>query len=86
MDPLNPQAILDRMAEALPTHEAGDTSSDLSSSLETFALFVHASMTLLEFRLVGFEEDQKMGEYFSTLRTAVLYAPSPPPGPLCTSN
>ena len=56
-NPLSPAAILRGMAEALPTHPKGDTTSDLSSSYEAVALLAHAVMTSLGFRLVGFDED-----------------------------
>lgn len=59
--PLSPSAILRAMAEALSTHQQGDTTSDLSSSHEALALFVHACMTSLGFRLLGFDEDQPEG-------------------------
>ena len=58
-NPLQASSILQGMAEALPTHEKDDTSSDLSSSFEAVALFTHASMISLGFRLLGFHEDQK---------------------------
>lgn len=64
-NPLSPQNILQGMAEALPTHEKGDTTSDLSSSAEAIALFAHACMINLGFRLLGFNEDQKMGQFAS---------------------
>jgi len=48
------------MAEALPTHQKGDTNSDLSSSYEAIALFSHACMTAVGFRLLGFGEGQKI--------------------------
>jgi hypothetical protein len=60
-DPLRPTAVVEAMAEALPTHEKDDTTSDLSSSLDCVALFVHACMANLGFRLLGFNEDQKIG-------------------------
>ncbi|KAH7035748.1 PI31 proteasome regulator N-terminal-domain-containing protein [Microdochium trichocladiopsis] len=56
--PLSPSAVLRAMAEALSTHQHGDTTSDLSSSHEALALFVHACMTSLGFRLLGFDEDK----------------------------
>ncbi|CAN8102610.1 unnamed protein product [Discula destructiva] len=59
-DPLGPQNILQAMANALPTHEKGDTSSDMSSSAESIALFTHACVHNLGFRLLGFNEDQKI--------------------------
>ncbi|KFY45329.1 hypothetical protein V494_00997 [Pseudogymnoascus sp. VKM F-4513 (FW-928)] len=60
-DPLSVESILGHMAEALPTHEQGDTTSDLSSSYEAIALFAHACMTGVGFRLLGFQEGQKIG-------------------------
>lgn len=60
-DPLSPAAVLEAMAAALPTHEKDDTTSDLSSSLDCVALFSHACMINLGFRLLGFNEDQKIG-------------------------
>ncbi|KAK7748516.1 hypothetical protein SLS62_008556 [Diatrype stigma] len=56
-NPLEPAALLQRMADALPTHPRGDTTSDLSSSHEALALFAHAVMAALGFRLLGFDED-----------------------------
>ena len=61
-DPLAEELILQRMADALPTHERGDTSSDLSSSVELVAIFVHACLTLLDFRLLGFDEEKNTGK------------------------
>lgn len=60
--PLSTESILQQMADALPTHAAGDTNSDLSSSYEAIALFAHACMTAVGFRLVGFGEGQNMGK------------------------
>ncbi|KAK4126435.1 hypothetical protein N657DRAFT_688965 [Parathielavia appendiculata] len=59
-DPLGPPAVLEAMANALPTHEKDDTTSDMSSSLDCVALFVHACMINLGFRLLGFNEDKKI--------------------------
>lgn len=61
-DPLDVESILRHMAEALPTHAKDDTNSDLSSSYETIALFTHACMTAVGFRLLGFNENHKLGE------------------------
>lgn len=61
-NPLSSQSILQAMADALPTHEKDDSSSDMSSSAEAIALFTHACMVNLGFRLLGFNEDQKMGK------------------------
>jgi hypothetical protein len=60
---LGREAILQRMADAIPAHQQGDTSSDLSSSYEVLALLVHAYMTALKFRLLGFDEDKKIGRF-----------------------
>lgn len=60
--PLSPQNVLQGMADALPTHEKGDTTSDMSSSAEAVGLFTHSCMTNLGFRLLGFHEDQKNGK------------------------
>ncbi|KAK0702024.1 PI31 proteasome regulator N-terminal-domain-containing protein [Lasiosphaeria miniovina] len=59
-NPLSPAAALERMAEALPTHGKDDTTSDLSSSLDAISLFTHACMISLGFRLLGFDEEQKI--------------------------
>lgn len=56
--PLSPQSILQSMVEALPTHAPGDTTSDFSSSYEAIALFCHACMVNLDFRLLGLTEDK----------------------------
>lgn len=72
-NPLSPQSILQGMADALPTHEKGDTTSDMSSSAEAVALFTHSCMINLGFRLLGFHEDLKNGK------------PSWPPPPILTS-
>jgi hypothetical protein len=60
-DPLSVDNILNHMAEALPTHAKDDTNSDVSSSYEAIALFCHACMTAVGFRLVGFGENQNNG-------------------------
>jgi len=69
-NPLGVEAILQRMADVIPTREQGDTGSDLSSSYEVLALLVHAYMTALKFRLLGFDEDKKIG-------TSLLCTPRP---------
>jgi len=48
------------MTDALPTHKKEDTDSDLSSSYEAIALFSHACMIAVGFRLLGFSENQKI--------------------------
>ncbi len=72
-DPLSVESILEHMAEALPTHAKNETNSDISSSYEAIALFAHASMTAVGFRLLGFGENQKIGEL---LYPAIQSAPS----------
>ncbi|KAK8090773.1 hypothetical protein PG994_000278 [Apiospora phragmitis] len=57
-NPLSPAALLQGMADALPTHAQGDTTSDLSSSHDALALFAHACMASLDFRLMGFDESK----------------------------
>lgn len=59
-DILNKEAILQGMADAIPTHPQGDSSSDLSSSYEVLALVIHSYMTALKFRLLGFNEDKRI--------------------------
>lgn len=59
-DPLNTQAVLQHMADAIPTHPQGDTSSDVSSSYELLGLLAHACMTALKFRLLGFDEEKRI--------------------------
>lgn len=59
---LSTENVLKHMADALPTHEKDDTNSDISSSYEAIALFAHACMVAVGFRLVGFGEEQKMEE------------------------
>jgi hypothetical protein len=61
-NPLSTESILKHMADALPTHAKDDTNSDLSSSYEAIALFVHACMTAVGFRLIGYDEGQKTGK------------------------
>lgn len=55
------------MADALPIHAKEDTNSDLSSSYEAIALFTHACMTAVGFRLLGFGEGQKISEELAGL-------------------
>ncbi|CAJ2502055.1 Uu.00g049080.m01.CDS01 [Anthostomella pinea] len=57
-NPLSSSAVLQSMADALSTHPPGDATSDLSSSHEALALFTHACMISLGFRLLGFDEDK----------------------------
>lgn len=59
--PLNTDAVLQGMADAIPTHPKDDPGSDLSSSYEVLALLIHSYMTALKFRLLGFDEDKRTG-------------------------
>lgn len=62
MSALSTQAILQGMADALPTHNPSDDSSDLASSYEAIALLIHAYLAALDFRLCGFDEDKSLPE------------------------
>ncbi|KAG9247685.1 PI31 proteasome regulator N-terminal-domain-containing protein [Calycina marina] len=59
-NPLSAEGLLKAMAASLPTHPKDDTSSIFSSSYEAVALFTHACMISVGFRLLGFGEDQKI--------------------------
>lgn len=50
--------VLQAMADALPTHQPNDESSDIASSYEVVALLAHAYFVSLDFRLYGFNEDK----------------------------
>lgn len=56
MSTLSTNAILQGMADALPSHRKGYDGSDLSSSYEVIALVVHSYLTALGFKLYGFNE------------------------------
>lgn len=77
MSNLSTDAILQRMADALPTHPAGDDSSDIASSYEVVALLVHAYLTALDFRLIGFQEDNNLRK--SSLTTSPICPSHIPP-------
>ncbi|KAK1834237.1 PI31 proteasome regulator N-terminal-domain-containing protein [Podospora conica] len=55
-------SISDMMAAALPTHEQGDTTSDISSSLDVITLLVHACMARSEFFLWSTNDDPTKGD------------------------
>ncbi|KAM0340252.1 hypothetical protein ACHAPU_010596 [Fusarium lateritium] len=59
---LSAAAIIGGMADALPTHSLSDDSSDLASSYEVIALLIHAYLSALGFKLLGFDEDKKLPE------------------------
>ncbi|KAG5980615.1 hypothetical protein E4U55_003840 [Claviceps digitariae] len=60
--PLSTSAVVQGMADALPTHQPGDDTSDLASSYEVIALLVHSYLAALSFRLCGFNEDKPIPE------------------------
>ena len=60
MSKLSPNAILQGMAEALPTHQKGDDGSDLASSYEAIALLIHSYLAAIHFKLVGFDEEKPL--------------------------
>lgn len=61
-EPLSVAAILNGMADALPTHPPNDDSSDLASSYEVIALLIHSYLAALGFKLLGFDEDKNIRE------------------------
>jgi hypothetical protein len=67
-------SIADAMAEALPTHEHGDTTSDISSSLDVITLLVHACMVKSQFLLWSTDDDpNKRGVSLPlSIRTLIL--------------
>jgi hypothetical protein len=60
MSRLSTDAMLQGMADALPTHKKDDDSSDLASSYEAIALLIHAYLTAIGFKLRGFDEDKNI--------------------------
>jgi hypothetical protein len=62
-EPLSVAAILDGMADALPTHPTNDSSSDLASSYEVIALLIHSYLAALGFKLLGFDEDKNIRKF-----------------------
>lgn len=66
-DALSSDNILHQMVEALPTHADNDPNSDISSSYEAVALFSHACMVAVGFRLLGFAEGKSQESEFAAL-------------------
>lgn len=62
-EPLSVAAILNGMADALPTHPPSDDSSDLASSYEVIALLIHSYLAALGFKLLGFDEDKNIRKF-----------------------
>ena len=58
MAPFTKDAILQRMADALPTHTASDDGSDLASSYEAVALLIHGYFSALPFKLRRFQKEK----------------------------
>lgn len=71
-NPLGPANLLKGMADALPAHEKGDSTSDVSAPLDAVSLFTHACMASVSFRLLGFDEDQKIGASSRLAPTSVV--------------
>ncbi|PSR81421.1 PI31 proteasome regulator N-terminal-domain-containing protein [Coniella lustricola] len=69
---LDPQKVLQTMADALPAHDPDDTTSHLSSSAETVALFAYSCMVTQGFSLVGFHEDDKIEQQCATAAPQLL--------------
>lgn len=63
MPSLSTTAVLEGMAQALPTHPQGDDSSDLASSYEPIGLLLHAYLAATGFKLIGLHEDRPLGKY-----------------------
>lgn len=61
--PVSTDSVLQAMADALPTHQPNDESSDIASSYEVVALLAHAYFVSLDFRLYGFNEDKLLGMF-----------------------
>ncbi|KFA76116.1 hypothetical protein S40288_00395 [Stachybotrys chartarum IBT 40288] len=62
MSRLDATAVIQGMADALPTHQKGDDGSDLASSYEAIALLIHSYLTALGFKLCGFDEEKNLAE------------------------
>lgn len=82
--PLSTPAIVQAMADALPTHKPDDDTSDLASSYELIALLVHAYLASLSFRLCGFTQDKPSRElsYLPLTASPTILSPisgRPPP-------
>lgn len=67
MSKLAPDAMLQGMADALPTHDPADEGPDLASSYEVVALLVHAYLSAIGFKLRGFHEDKTIGRHISPI-------------------
>lgn len=82
MSRLSTNAILQGMADALPTHKKDDDSSDLASSYEVVALLVHSYLAALDFKLCGFHQDKNLRAFpifaFASTSASKLTAPLQP--------
>lgn len=70
---LGTSSVLQGMADALPTHQQADDSSDLASSYEAIALLVHAYLAALGFRLRGFDQDKVIRKSRATIIAVKIY-------------
>lgn len=66
---LGPAAVLQSMADALPIHQRGDTTSDMSATIDCIALLVHACMVNLNFTFIGFHLNQDISASNRDLRS-----------------
>lgn len=78
MSRLSATAMLQGMADALPTHPKGDDSSDLASSYEVIGLLVHSYLAAIGFKLSGFNEDKNLRTYPSLTHSPRNRADLPP--------
>lgn len=87
--PLSTPAIVQAMADALPTHKPDDDTSDLASSYELIALLVHAYLASLSFRLCGFTQEKPIRKSSPSYRIAhclVAHFWQTTPGSLSQAN
>jgi PI31 proteasome regulator N-terminal len=58
MSRLSVKAILQGMADALPTQKKDDSNAGLRGAYQVVALVVHSYLAALGFKLIGFNEGQ----------------------------
>lgn len=56
-----PEQILDLMVKSLPTRTSEESKPAVKDAFAAIALLTHASMLAVGFRLVGLDEDHKLG-------------------------
>ena len=64
---LSPDAVLDYMTKSIPRRDADDHTSPLKNPFAAVALFCHACMLAVGFRLIGLGEDHKIRMYRTAL-------------------